>query len=202
MMRGTSTRSRGALIEFPRMTTLIAAPNRQSTNFAPAVAALALAFCLAAPGFGAEPADNKMVFSPLPAKSLAALNAQRAWVDALARRICGKPTGVDARTRVAVLQCLFDKHAVDHDDETGWSAVGVAFGDALVAAHAGLEWRQVEDSYGVAASLQYKRKKIEVAPIDMVLKRIDRGDTIDFDDLVRATGEAIEQQLREAADDK
>ena len=143
-----------------------------------------------------------MVFSPLPAKSAAALNAQRAWVDALARRVCGKPAVGDAPARIAVLQCLFDRHAVDRDDEEGWSAVGVAFGDALVAAHPGLEWRQVEDSYGIAPVLQYKRKKIEVAPADMVLKRIDRGDAIDFGDLVQATADAVDQQLLEADEER
>ena len=185
------------------MTTLAAAiPIRRSTTFAPVVAALVLTLGLAAPGFGAEPATNKMVFSTLPAQSLATLNAQRAQVDALARRLCGKPAGGDAQARIAVLQCLFDKHAFAPDDEPGWSAVGVVFGDALVVAHAGFEWRQVEDSYGVAPLLQYKRKKIEVAPVDMLLKRIERGDTIDFADLVQATGQTLEQQLREAADDQ
>ena len=178
------------------------APIRHSRNFARVAATLALTLGLAVPGFGAEAADNKMIFSPLTGRSVAALNAQRAQVDALARRVCGKPSGGDATTRIAVLQCLFDRHAVARDDEAGWSAIGVVFGDALVAAHPGLEWRQVEDSYGVAPVLQYKRKKIEVAPADMVLKRIDRGDTIDFSDLVQATADAVDRQLSEAADDR
>lgn len=198
MMTGAPVSPRIFSMLLARMTTPLSTARRA---IGATLAWMTLALSVAAPASGAPLDDGKMVFSRLPATSVAALDDQRARVEALTRRVCGRTARGDLRARISALQCLFDRHALGPSDEAGWSAVGVVFGDALVAAHPGLEWRQVEDGYGIAPVLQYKRRKIEVAPVDMLLKRIDGGDVIDFDDLVRATGETLARQLPEAADD-
>jgi hypothetical protein len=88
------------------------------------------------------------------------------------------------------------KRALDAKDNDLGAQIGLAFGELLRHEVPTLYWKVKIDEYGRARSLDLRDEKISIFPEAMILKRLDRGEVVDFADLSSGTIDAIEDLYR------
>ncbi|MCX7220277.1 MAG: DUF3806 domain-containing protein [Burkholderiales bacterium] len=120
------------------------------------------------------------LFTPLSAESKAELDDFRRLVAGLvSRRSPGRKLS-RAPKDFEILQSLIEDPATKKADRNTWIAVGVVFGDALIAFVPGLYWSDVQDEYGPGVVLRYKQTTMTIAAPVMLAKRVERGETFDL----------------------
>ena len=68
-------------------------------------------------------------------------------------------------------QALIQKKAIQKNDVANWQALGVVFGDFLVAKH-GLTWVVYEDELGASKALRWRDTDNFVFPMTVFSKRV------------------------------
>ena len=68
--------------------------------------------------------------------------------------------------------------------------LGIAFGDVL-ASELPLRWMMVTDEYGTDLTLRFKDTTVQVNAVTMIAKRVEKGEEVDVQTLLRMTGEQI-----------
>jgi hypothetical protein len=119
------------------------------------------------------------VFTPLSAESKAELDEFRRLVNGMVSK--RNPGQVLSRAPMdfKVLQTLAEDPSMKQADRNTWIALGVAYGDALIAFVPGLSWSEVHDEYGPGVVLRYKRTTLTIAAPVIFAKRVERGETFD-----------------------
>ncbi|RYG38784.1 MAG: DUF3806 domain-containing protein [Burkholderiales bacterium] len=128
----------------------------------------------------AEEKPKPPVFTPLSAESKAELDDFRRLVSGLVSRRSPGQMLSRAPRDFEVLQSLTEDPSMKQADRNTWIAVGVAFGDALIALVPGLSWSDVQDEYGPGVVLRYKQTTMTIAAPVMLVKRVERGETFDL----------------------
>ncbi|MBI3713709.1 MAG: DUF3806 domain-containing protein [Burkholderiales bacterium] len=128
----------------------------------------------------AQASPKPPLFTPLSAESKAELDDFRRLVTGLVR--IQNPKWILSRTPkdFEILQIFAEGSSMKKADRNTWIAVGVAFGDALIAFIPGLSWSDMQDEYGPGVVLRYKQTTMTIAAPTMLAKRVERGESFDL----------------------
>jgi hypothetical protein len=131
--------------------------------------------------------------SPLTEEAIAALEA---GLDLAARLV-----GAARPLTVAHVQALYDVLLTDDAGEEALIALGLAFGEQIIAS-SDFEWARVSDEYGDETCVAVHERQIFCAPISMIQKRILRQERVEVAALRDATIALIKKRIAagEAAD--
>ena len=136
--------------------------------------------------------------SPLTPREAADLEQQREIVADVLREQYDTYSLPCLKSDFGSLQRLLDDRLFTPDQAHEWCCVGVVFGDVL-ASELGLEWITCNDEFGVEAALRYGETSVLVFPRTMILKRLERGESVDLGTLFDALSEGIEELRRKCA---
>ena len=142
----------------------------------------------------AQPATPK--FSELSREDATRLEQQRGVVAAAARQRYGTPALTRTKADLVVLQRLLDDRAFTRTQTYELQCLGIAFGDVL-ASELPLRWMMVTDEYGTDPTLRYKDTTIQINALTMLSKRVERGEEVDVQMMLRMTAEQTTQLERE-----
>jgi Domain of unknown function (DUF3806) len=131
-------------------------------------------------------------FSELSQDDIARLDRQRAIIAAAIKQRYGVPALRKNASDLAVLQRLIDDKAFAKTQTYELQSLGVAFGDVL-ASELPLRWVMVTDEYGTDPTLHFKNTTLQINALTMISKRVERGESVDLDDLLRATREYLKR---------
>ena len=87
-------------------------------------------------------------------------------------------------------QQLIDDQRIRSSDVSTWQALGIAFGDLLVARH-GLQWVVYEDEYGASKALRWRETDNFVFPVTLFSKRVQFEEAIDVMNLYAELSQTI-----------
>jgi hypothetical protein len=93
------------------------------------------------------------------------------------------------------LQRFIDDKVYLQIDLLHQEALGAAFGDVL-ATELGLHWEVVTDQFGTDPVLRYKATSIQIAPLTMILKRVEDGRQINLVSLFNGIDETLQQMIK------
>lgn len=138
--------------------------------------ALCLLFLLPASGVLAEPK-----FQDLTHHERAELDANRAVI---AQYIAEESQAAfqTAAGKLDALRAIVAAGVLTPYDEADYAGIGTVFGDAFVL-DLGMHWVRVRDTFGTTIGLRYKDTSIVLAPIDIMFKRYDQIEDLDFADM-------------------
>ena len=119
-------------------------------------------------------------FAPLSVEALEQFADMRAFVASLADNLLSGDCLTQSEHDLPTLQALVEHQAMKHANYGTWVALGIAFGDVLVASVPGLAWRLVTDQSGTYAGLQFHAKALSISAPTMLWKRIERGEEMDL----------------------
>jgi len=129
-------------------------------------------------------------FSELSRDDIARLERQRAVIAAEAKRRYGTPALKRDASDLEVLQRLIDDKAFAKTQTYELQSLGIAFGDVL-ASELPLRWVMVTDEYGTDPTLRFKKTSLQINALTMISQRVERGDRVDLDQLLRTTREYL-----------
>lgn len=136
-------------------------------------------------------------FQPLPPHALEHMQSRRAQLHALvASHFPGNELSHTAAD-FALLQRIADAGILDADDEAGWEAMGIAFGDGLTTMVPGLAWVEVTDEYGTDAVLRYEQTSLQIGVVTMLLKRAEADEIIDVEHMAQWLQSFIQDKAHE-----
>lgn len=95
-----------------------------------------------------------------------------------AKTVLGRASFTGGESDIHVIQTLLDHPNFDKSQTAAIEGMGVIFG-GLLARKLGLQWVSIIDEYGSTPALEHRHANITVYPIDMLIKRVERGE--DFD---------------------
>jgi uncharacterized protein DUF3806 len=81
--------------------------------------------------------------------------------------------------KLGLITAILEAKAFQPDQTFELQGLGLILGDAL-AARLGMEWKMMEDKYGVSPCLVLGGTSIVLFPQTMISKRIERGETVDI----------------------
>ena len=122
---------------------------------------------------------------------------QRAFVSSLvAKRFPGERITRSKRD-FRLLQRILDGKLLAPTSTWELQALGVVFGDALVAERPGLSWWQVTDEFGTDPTLRYQMTSLQINALTMLAKRVERGEAVDVEHMVEWVDEFIRTRAHE-----
>jgi len=142
----------------------------------------------------AQPATPK--FTELSREDTTRLEQQRGVVAAAAKQRYGTAALTKTKADLMVLQRLLDDRAFTKTQTYELQCLGIAFGDVL-ASELPLRWMMVTDEYGTDPTLRYKDTTIQINALTMLSKRVERGEDVDVQTMLRMSGEQTAQLERE-----
>lgn len=130
--------------------------------------------------------------SPLTPMEASALEKQRAVIAQVLREKFDCYSLPRLKADLAVLQNVIDRQAFGPKQTHEWSCLGVTFGDIL-AGELGLDWIAYSDELGAEPALNLSDTSIVVFPRTMILKRAERGERADLEDLFQWLEQKVEE---------
>jgi hypothetical protein len=92
--------------------------------------------------------------------------------------------------KLVLLDTILKNKWIDPTETLKLQCLGIAFGDAL-AQKLGLKWVAVEDENGRDPALSVEGTSLLVFPMTSILKRIERGEDVDINDLFNIACEKL-----------
>jgi hypothetical protein len=135
-------------------------------------------------------------FSPPLEDDTRRLASQWLSVSRLVEEVCGHPLTQEL-TDLDDLQRLLDQDEVDSSTYAR-QCLGVALGRVMAKNINGLDWWIVEDEYGRDPCLRYEHTTLQINPLTMISKRLERGDQVSVRELYELTVEAIASRKHSA----
>ncbi|MFZ0980887.1 MAG: DUF3806 domain-containing protein [Candidatus Acidiferrales bacterium] len=129
-------------------------------------------------------------FDDLSQADMTRLDRQRAIIAAAVKQRYGVPTLKKNASDLTVLQRLIDDKAFAKTQTYELQSLGVAFGDVL-AGELPLRWVMVTDEYGTDPTLRFKSTTLQINALTMISKRVERGESVDLDELLQKTHEYL-----------
>ncbi|WP_291588945.1 DUF3806 domain-containing protein [Comamonas sp. UBA7528] len=120
------------------------------------------------------------VFRALAAHEQDQLDRERLLVCQVAARELGLNDWSMDRSGLVQLQALLDRGLVQPDNLLLARGLGVVLGDALTCELDDMDWHMVSDDWGVDPVVRFRESSIQVGARDMVLKRLEDGQTVDL----------------------
>ena len=137
------------------------------------------------------------VSSPSVGQRFVMDRSRRTIKDLLARYI-GTTQLLSNETDLNRFQVLIDRKAIRSGDVETWQALGVVFGDVLVAQH-GLHWVMFEDELGASKALRWQESDNFVFPVTMFSKRVQFNEAIDVMAIFKRISADVEAFKADAA---
>ena len=125
-----------------------------------------------------DQSETPFAVSALNLGQRAILERQRRQIKDLMQRYFGSDRLRGDDTDLVRFQQLVDQGRIRRDDVSTWQALGIAFGDLLIARH-GLEWVIYEDEYGVSKALRWQKTDNIIFPVTLFSKRVQFNEAID-----------------------
>ena len=125
-----------------------------------------------------DQSETPFAVSALNLGQRAILERQRRQIKDLMQRYFGSDRLRGDDTDLVRFQQLVDQGRIRRDDVWTWQALGIAFGDLLIARH-GLEWVIYEDEYGVSKALRWQKTDNFIFPVTLFSKRVQFNEAID-----------------------
>ena len=107
------------------------------------------------------------------------------------RELDGSEEDLDA------IQAILDSNTIEPEASYSLEALGVAFGCVFIDNHEGFDWWMVSDDSGRDPAVRYKESSLLIFAQDMIVKRIEEGQTVDVRELYEVLSEGIEEMLEE-----
>jgi hypothetical protein len=118
------------------------------------------------------------IFSELTSDAAAHLERQRSWVrDHFIEEARSKYDDIDEKLRL--ISAILREKWVEPTETWKLQSLGVALGDAL-AQRLDMNWMIVEDEYGRDPTLKDPILPLNINPLTMISKRVERGETPDI----------------------
>lgn len=95
------------------------------------------------------------------------------------------------------IQAVLDSNTIEPEASYSLEALGVAFGSMFIDNHEGFDWWMAVDEDGRAPAVRYKKSSLLIFAQDMIVKRIEEGESVDMRELYAALSEGIEALLEE-----
>ena len=95
------------------------------------------------------------------------------------------------------IQAVLDSNAIEPEASYSLEALGIAFGCMFIDNHQGFDWWMVVDETGRAPAVRYKKSSLLIFAQDMIVKRIENGESVDVRELYEALCAGIEELLEE-----
>ena len=124
-------------------------------------------------------------FSPPTLEDTKRLASQWLSASKLAEEEFSRPLD-QSQADLATIQRLLDDDVVDRG-KYSLQCLGVALGRVMIRNIQGLDWWMVEDEFGRDSCLRYLDTTIQVNPLTMISKRVERGETVDVANLFEQT---------------
>lgn len=122
------------------------------------------------------------------------LDAHRQGTKDLMTRRLGIVTLKQDESDLRKIQQMVDRKIIGQSDVEQWQALGVVFGDVLVA-ELGLHWVSYKDELGLSKALRWKKTENYVFPVTMLSRRVQYKQEVN----VSALFEQIKQDIVEFA---
>lgn len=122
--------------------------------------------------------QHKTEMQPLLPEHEERLQSLRQQAIDSAKTVLGRASFTGGDSDIQVIQTLLDHSNFDKSQTAAIEGMGVIFG-GILARKLDLEWVSVTDEYGSILALQHQQANIIVYPIEMLIKRVERGE--DFD---------------------
>lgn len=141
--------------------------------------------------------DIQAEFQPLPTSMLEPMQTRRAELHALVAQQFPDDALSHTAADFELLQRIVDAGILTAEDEAGWEAMGIAFGDGLTTLIPGLAWAQVTDQFGTDAVLRYRETSLQIGVVTMLLKRAEADEAIDVAHMARWLQAFVEEKAHE-----
>jgi Domain of unknown function (DUF3806) len=128
-------------------------------------------------------------FSPPTEEDTKRLASQWMSVSRLVEEVCGRGL-TQAVEDLDYLQRVLDEDEIDSSTYAR-QCLGVALGRVMTKNIDGLDWWIVQDEYGRDPCLRYRHTTLQINPLTMISKRLERGELVSVRELYRRTIEAI-----------
>jgi len=129
-------------------------------------------------------------FTQLSREDSTRLDQQRAVVAAAAKQRYGTAALTRTKGDLPVLQKLIDDRVFNKSQTYELESLGVAFGDVL-ASELPLRWVIITDEFGTDPTLRFKNMDVNVNPVTMISKRVQRDEHVNVSELLRITREQL-----------
>jgi hypothetical protein len=139
---------------------------------------------------------SKAVFSPLSNEMRAQLLKQRAFVSSLLAKSFPGERLLGTKKDLLLLQRALDAKLLPKTATWELQALGVVFGDVLVATVPGLSWWQVTDEYGTDPTVRYRETTFQINALTTLSKRVEAGETVNVEQLAAKLTEFVLTQAR------
>jgi hypothetical protein len=140
-------------------------------------------------------AAKSPTFRELPVTAVAQMNRQRAFVADLARQH-GLKMPTSTSTDYDLIQEIVSKKLIGREETWKLQALGVVFGDALVAEEPKLRWMEVTDEWGTDPTLLVGNTTYQLNALTMISKRVEAGEEQPF---VHSLARTILDEARKVA---
>jgi hypothetical protein len=124
----------------------------------------------------------------------------------LARRLVHARELVEQVTRMKLdgseadldaIQAVLESNTIEPEASYSLEALGVAFGCMFIDNRAGFDWWIAVDESGRAPAVRYKKSSLLIFAQDMIVKRIENGESVDMHELYEGLCAGIEELLEE-----
>jgi hypothetical protein len=140
-------------------------------------------------GQSSNDAASEPRFSELSHQNSERLNQQRAIIAAVAKQRYGRTLSRTKRD-LPVLQQLIDDKVFKKSQTYELQSLGIVFGDVLVS-ELPLRWVMITDEYGTDPTLRFKNTSLNINPLTMISKRVERDEPVDLSRLLQQNREAL-----------
>jgi hypothetical protein len=131
-------------------------------------------------------------FTPPTEEDTRRLASQWLSVSRLSEQEFGRPL-TQTLDDLGLIQRLLDEDVVDRGTYA-LQCLGVALGRVMAYNIVGLDWWICEDEYGRDPCLRYERTTLQLNPLTMISKRIERGENVEVRWLYEKAVEAIAER--------
>lgn len=134
------------------------------------------------------------VFEPLPETTKRQLVKQRLFVSSLVTECFPGEKLSGIKSDLQLLQRILDAKLIPKANTWELQALGVVFGDSLVASIPGLAWWQVTDEFGTDPTVRYRETSVQINALTTLSKRVERSETIEVEQLAEYFSKFIETE--------
>jgi hypothetical protein len=153
------------------------------------LAMVLLSFVISCPKQNAAPLAMPK-FSELSDEDRTRLAQQRAIVTAATKQRYGTSILKKTVADLPVLQWLIDDKVFNKTQTYELQSLGIAFGDVLEN-ELPLRWVMVTDEYGTDPTLRFKSTTVQINPLTVISKRIEKDEKVSLSELLRRTREQL-----------
>ena len=129
-------------------------------------------------------------FTPLSDDDLTGLASQWMSVVQLVREEYDEEFDLQIRSLI-LLQRVLDDELLEPTNTYGLQCLGVALGRIFAENIKELDWWIVDDEYGRDPCLRYLESSLQVNPVTMISKRVERGERVQVQELFEQTLESV-----------